>query len=75
MIERRASNNLSNDLLLQILDNQQKDSAVLHELKGDITVRVEKMERSQQLNWWTTYVVTPALMIFTALARHLGAKV
>lgn len=75
MQERRSSNSLSNDLLLQILDQQKKDSDILHELKGDVTVRVIKLEDAAHFNWWTTYVVTPLLMIAHGTARHFGVKI
>jgi hypothetical protein len=73
--ERRQSVSLSNDLLLQILDQQKADSGVLHELKGDINNRVKNLENAQNHNWWATYVITPFLMVAHATARHLGAKI
>jgi hypothetical protein len=68
------NNNLTNDLLLQILEKQQEDSQVLHELKGNIDVRVKKLEDAQSYNWWATYVVTPSLMVLHGIARSMGAK-
>ena len=75
MQERRASNTLSNDLLLQIIDKQYEHSEVLHELKGDISVRVRKLEDAQHLNWWMTYVITPVLMVLHGAARAFGVKI
>lgn len=73
--ERRSSNNLSNDLLMQILDQQTVDSKTLHELKGTVLSRVEVLESAARHNWWMTYVVTPSLFIAHATARHLGVKI
>lgn len=73
--ERRQSVSLSNDLLLQILDQQKTDSGVLHELKGDIGNRVKSLEDAASHNWWMTYVITPALLVLHATARHFGVKV
>lgn len=68
------SKDLTNDLLLQIQEQQQLDSRTLHEMKGNLDVRVKKLEDSQRYNWWTTYVITPVLMLATAVARNFGVK-
>ena len=81
MIERRASNNLSNDLLLQILEHQQDNARTLGEVKSDIASltgpqgRVTTLEHSATRNWWMSYVVTPCLMIAHAVARSMGARI
>lgn len=67
--------NLSNDLLLQMHEQQMLDSKVLHELKGNMDVRVKKLEDAARLNWYMTYIVTPCLMLAHAVARTFGVKV
>ena len=66
---------LNNDLLLQILEQQQSDSKVLHELKGNIDTRVKSLESAAGHNWWMTYVITPCLMIAHGAARHFGVRI
>ena len=75
MQERRASNNLSTDLLLQILEQQRKDSETLHEMKGNVVSRVDKLEKDSGRQWWMSYVVTPVFFVISATARHFGVKV
>jgi hypothetical protein len=74
-LERRASNNIGNDLLMQILNQQTVDSKTLHELKGTVLSRVEVLESAARNNWWMTYVVTPLLFVAHATARQLGVKI
>jgi hypothetical protein len=69
------SKDLVTDILLQMQEQQQADSRVLHEMKGNIDVRVKKLEDAQRLNWWMTYVVTPAFMLAHAVARQFGVRV
>ena len=69
------SSNLTNDLLCQILEKQSQDSMVLHELKGNIDVRVKKLEDAAHLNWWATYVVTPSIAVVYGIARACGVRV
>lgn len=73
--ERRQSATLSNDLLLKIIDYQEANSKVLHELKGDINIRVKTLEDAATHNWWMTYVITPFLIVLHVIARYLGAKI
>lgn len=69
------SKDLVSDILLQIQEQQQADSKVLHELKGNIEVRVKKLEDASHLNWWITYIVTPALMLAHGVARKFGVQI
>jgi len=69
------SQDLIKDILLQMQDQQQKDSQVLHELKGNLTVRVDKLESAQNRQWWMTYVVTPTLVLGHAMARKFGVNI
>jgi hypothetical protein len=79
--ERRQTVSLSNDLLLQIIEHQHESARVLGEIRSDITNlagpegRIKKLENSQTLNWWMTYVVTPCLLLARSIAHALGAKV
>lgn len=63
------------EVLLAVQRQQQDDSKVLHELKGNVEARVSSLERAATRNWWMTYVVTPFLMIAHAVARHFGVRV
>jgi len=66
---------LNNDLLLQIAEQQVKDSQVLHELKGNLVARVESLESAQRWSKWMTYVVNPALAILMGIAQYFGVKI
>jgi hypothetical protein len=67
--------NINNDLLLQIAEQQAADSKVLHEMKGNLVARVESLESTHKWNKVMTYVVTPFLVVVSTVARHFGVKV
>ncbi len=69
------SQDLLKDILLQMQEQQQVDSRVLHEMKGNLDVRVKKLEDAARLNWWMTYVITPVLLLLHGVARKLGANI
>lgn len=81
MVERRQNSNLSNDLLLQILEHQELNARTLGNIEGNVAAlagpvgRVTQLENASTRNLWVTYVVTPILFIATATARHFGVKI
>lgn len=63
------------DILLQMQEEQAAQGKMLAEMKGNLHVRVESLEGSRRLNWWTTYVVMPVLGIAHAVCAHFGIRV
>jgi hypothetical protein len=80
MIERRTQT-LSNDLLLQILDHQEKNTHVIAETKALVESlagdhgRVTALEHAQNRQWWVTVCIGPVLAVAHEVARRMGANV
>jgi len=72
---------LSNDLLCQIIDNQREQAQLLGETKSAIDGlagpegRVTKLEKAATRNFWYTMCIAPALAIAHAAARKFGMQI
>lgn len=69
------SERLSNDLLCQLVDGQKDQAETLARIEGNLTARVESLESTHKWNKVITYVVTPFLVLGSAVARHFGIKI
>jgi hypothetical protein len=69
------SDKTTNDLLCQLVEGQAQLLGEFREHKGKTDAKIESLESDRKWNRIVTYVVTPFLMVGTAVARHLGAKI
>lgn len=70
-----SENRTTNDLLMQILDQQTDLIGEFREHKGVIDTRVKAIEDGRKWEKIMSYAVNPALAILVAVAAHFGIKV